>query len=127
LNVDAAHGLLLDECVDRLLTVPAFSPLRTIVFSRDIIPRAPDQEVLRLARTRHLILVTEDVGFGRLIIQKQIEAPDGVILIALDPMPRNERAAYLALRAPEALARAEGSFVTIGPRRTRSRKFPSVP
>lgn len=126
MTVTAAPGLLLDECVDRLLTAPAFGPLRSIVFSRDIIPRATDQDVLELARERGLILITEDVGFGRLIFQKQLKTPTGVILIALDPMARSERAEYLAMRAPEALTRAVGSFVTINPLRMRSRKLPDV-
>ena len=122
--VASAPGLLLDECVDRLLTVPAFGPHRPIVFSRDVIPSAPDQEVLRFARERGLILVTEDAGFGRLVFQKQLPPPAGIILIALDPMPRSERAAYLTMRAPEALARASGAFVTISHRRVRARNLP---
>ena len=74
-----------------------------------------------MARSQSLILVTEDVGFGRLIFQKQLAPPVVVILIALDPMVRSERQALLMKRAPEALARAVGSFVTISPSSTRSR------
>ena len=124
MTVAPVPGLLLDECVDRLLTVPAFGPHRSIVFSRDVVPSAPDREILRLARERGLILVTEDVGFGRLVFQKQLPPPAGIILIALDPMRRSERAAYLTMRAPEALARAAGAFVTISPRRMRARDLP---
>jgi predicted nuclease of predicted toxin-antitoxin system len=114
---------LFDECVDRSLAVPAFAPLRPILFSRDIAPSSTDPVVLQLARDRNLILVTEDVGFGRLIFQKGLPAPAGVILIALDPMPRSVRAEYLIKRAPEGLAHAAGSFVTIGPRRIRARRL----
>ena len=53
-----------------------------------------------MARSQSLILVTEDVGFGRLIFQKQLAPPVGVILIALDPMIRSERQALLMKRAP---------------------------
>ena len=95
-----APGLLFDECVDRLLTVPAFGPHRPITFSRDVAPGAADQDVLAMARSQSLILVTEDVGFGRLIFQKQLAPPVGVILIALDPMIRSERQALLMKRAP---------------------------
>lgn len=116
--------LLFDECVDRVLTVPAFAPYRTITFSRDLAPRAVDPDVLALASARGMILVTEDAGFGRLVFQKRLAPPVGVILIALDPMPRNERAAYLAARAEDALARTPGAFVTIGPRSIRARRFP---
>lgn len=123
----ASPGLLLDECVDRQLTVPAFGPLRPIIFSRDFIPGAKDQDILAFARARGLILITEDVGFGRLIFQMRMKPPVGIILIALDPMPRSERATYLTMRAPEALTRAGESFVTIGPRRMRSRKLPGDP
>ena len=121
----SAPGLLLDECVDRVLTVPAFSPHRAIVFSRDLAPRASDQEILTLARELGHILITEDAGFGRLIFQKKLKPPVGVVLIALDPMPRQERGSYLAARAPDALARAIGALVSIGPRRLRARPLPS--
>lgn len=83
--------------------------------------------MLALACKQGLLLVTEDVGFGRLIFQKRFRPPVGVILIALDPMPRGKRAAYLAMRAPEALSRAAGAFVTIGPHRIRARRLPESP
>lgn len=119
-------GLLFDECVDRVLNVPAFAPHRSIAFSRDIAPRAIDPDVLALARARGLILVTEDVCFGRLVFQKWFEPPIGVILIALDPMARAARRPYLERRAPEALERVAGAFVTIGPRNIRARRFPDA-
>jgi len=119
-------GLLFDECVDRLLSVPAFAPHCPITFSRDLAPRAIDPDVLLLACDLNLVLVSEDMGFGRLIFQKGLVPPVGVILIALDPMPRAGRAAYLAARAPEALARASGALVTTGPRRIRARRFPEA-
>ena len=117
-------GLLFDECVDRLLSVPVFAPHRQITFPRDLAPRAVDPDVLALACDMGVILVTEDAGFGRLVFQRRLKPPVGVILLALEPMPRVERPAYLAMRAPEALAQAVGSFVTIGPRRIRARRFP---
>jgi predicted nuclease of predicted toxin-antitoxin system len=99
---DAPPSLLFDECVDRVLTVPAFAPHRAITFSRDLAPRAIDPDVLALARDLGMILVTEDVGFGRLVFQRRMNPPVGVILIALDPMPRSQRAAYLETRAADA-------------------------
>jgi predicted nuclease of predicted toxin-antitoxin system len=122
---EAQAGLLFDECVDRLLTVPAFAPIREITFSRDHAPGADDSAVMVLARRLGVILVTEDVGFGRLTFQKALAPPVGIILIALHPMPRGERAPYLAHRAPDALARAVGAFVTIGARGIRARRFPT--
>ena len=101
-----------------------FAPHRQITFPRDLAPRAVDPDVLALACDMGVILVTEDAGFGRLVFQRRLKPPVGVILLALEPMPRVERPAYLAMRAPEALAQAVGSFVTIGPRRIRARRFP---
>jgi predicted nuclease of predicted toxin-antitoxin system len=120
----APPGLLFDECVDRLLAVPAFAPHREIAFSRDWAPGAADPEVLALAAGQGMILVTEDVGFGRLAFQKALKLPMGIILIALHPMPRSERSDHLAGRAAEVLVQAVGAFVTIGPRRVRARRFP---
>lgn len=123
---EALPGLLFDECVDRVLTVRAFAAHRPISFSRDHAPAASDEQVLALAGRLGLILVTEDVGFGRLTFHKALNPPVGIVLIALHPMPRGERAAYLAGRAPEALTRAIDAFVTIGPRRIRARRFPDA-
>ncbi len=122
----AVGGLLFDECVDRRLSVPAFAPHAQITFSRDLAPGATDPEVMALARAKGLILVTEDAGFGRLTFQLALDPPAGIILVALDPMPRAERPGYLAVRAPEALARAPGYLVTIGPRNVRARRFAGV-
>ncbi len=72
-----------------------------------------------------MILVTEDLGFGRLAFQMALKPPVGIILIALHPMPRGERKAYLESRAVEAVARAVGAFVTIGPSRVRARRLPA--
>jgi len=122
-NDDAVPRLLFDECVDRILAVPVFAPHREIIFSRDRAPGASDAEVLSLANRLETILVTEDVGFGRLVFQMASKLPVGIILIALHPMPRGERKGYLASCAVEALARADGAFVTIGPSRIRARRF----
>ena len=117
-------GLLFDECVDRVLTVPAFAPLGAITFSRDLAARAIDPDVMALARDLGMILVTEDAGFGRLVFQQRLAPPVGIILIALDPMPRSQRPNYLQDRAATSLSRAQGAFVTIGPRSVRARRFP---
>ncbi len=119
-------GLLFDECVDRTLSVPAFAPHRRIVFSRDLAPRALDTNVLALACDLKMILVTEDLGFGRLIFQKRLAVPVGVIIIALEPMPRQQRGTYLAERVPEVLERVTGALVTLGPKRIRARVFPAI-
>jgi predicted nuclease of predicted toxin-antitoxin system len=126
LSLGASPGLLFDECVDRLLAVPAFAPHREIEFSRDWAPGAPDPDVMDIAVRHGMILVTEDVGFGRLVFQKTLKRPVGIILIALHPMPRSERSGYLASQATEVLAQAIGAFVTIGPRGVRSRRFPTA-
>lgn len=125
MNGSAEPGLLFDECVDRVLAVPTFGAHRPVVFSSDLAHGASDSEVLALARSLGLILVTEDMGFGRLIFQKALDPPMGLILIGLDPMPRLQRRNYLAARAPAVLAQAIGALVTIGPQRIRSRRFPT--
>jgi predicted nuclease of predicted toxin-antitoxin system len=116
--------IMFDECVDRLITVPAFAPHATIEHSRDFAPAAIDEVVLALARGRDVMLVTEDVGFGRLVFQKRLPPPPGIILINLAPMPQSARPAWLRQSAVEAIARAAGAFVTVGPTRLRARRFP---
>lgn len=125
MNGGSGPGLLFDECVDRVLAVPAFGAHRSITFSSDLARGVSDPEILAMARRLGLILVTEDMGFGRLIFQKALHPPIGLILIGLDPMPRRERRSYLAARAPGVLAQAVGALVTIGPQRIRSRRFPA--
>jgi hypothetical protein len=92
---EALPGLLFDECVDRVLTVRAFAAHRPISFSRDHAPAAPDEQVLALAGRLGLILVTEDVGFGRLTFHK-----------ALKPARRN----CLDRASPHAARRKGGLF-----------------
>ena len=125
MNGGSEPGLLFDECVDRVLAVPAFGVHRSITFSSDPSPGISDPEVLAIAHRLGLILITEDMGFGRLIFQKALRPPIGLILIGLDPMPRQQRQSYLAARAPGVLAQAIGALVTIGPQRVRSRRFPT--
>ncbi len=118
-----ASGLLFDECVDLTLAVPAFSPHAQIVLVRDILPGANDHVVLADARSRGFILVTEDAGFGRLLFHLKAPSPKGIILIALDPLPRHERLKRLMVIAAQALTHAQGAFVTIGPKTVRTRKL----
>ena len=125
MNGRSGPGLLFDECVDRVLAVPAFGVHRSITFASDLAPGVSDPEVLAMANRMGFILVTEDMGFGRLIFQKAFDPPIGLILIGLDPMRRQERRAYLAARAPAVLAQAVGALVTLGPQRIRSRRFPT--
>lgn len=75
MTYEALPGLLFDECVDRVLTVRAFAPHRPIAFSRDHAPAAIDEEVMALAGRLGLILVTEDLGFGRLTCQRALQPP----------------------------------------------------
>jgi predicted nuclease of predicted toxin-antitoxin system len=115
--------LLFDECVDRLLAAPAFSPHARISFVRDLLPGAVDEAILNFAQSEDMILVTEDSGFGRLLFQLRLPPPKGVILIALDPLTRAERQARLMTVAFDALNYASGAFVTVGPKRIRTRTF----
>ena len=118
--------VLFDECVNRRYALPALTPLADVQHSRDWLPRAAaDEEVLDLARRLDRVLITEDVGFGRLIFAEGLAPPRGIVLLAISAMPKAERVPRLSDVAEEALLRSQGAFVTVTPTQVRSRAFPT--
>jgi len=118
-------ALLLDMCVDQRHAAPAFLALAPGAFATDwITPTSTDAEVLALARQLDRILVTEDADFGDLIYRDRLPPPPGIILVATQLIPKDERQRRLAELAKDALSIAEGHFVVVGPTRYRYRPLP---
>ena len=116
--------LLIDECVNGRVIVPALVILSSCEFVADHCPGADDREVLALANAMGRILVTEDYGFGRLIYAEHLPAPPGVVLFALGGRSEEDRAGRAHLVAREAIALANGSFVVVEMERVRVRALP---
>ena len=91
-----------------------------VIAVAEISPRVPDDAVLRLAREKARVLLTEDKDFGELVyVQKQQTC--GVVLLRF---PGNSRAsmARAAVEAVKTLGdKLSGRFTVIEPGRIRSR------
>jgi predicted nuclease of predicted toxin-antitoxin system len=118
-------GVVFDVCVNRRYALAAFASQTDVLLCTDVLPATADDETLMaLARTDRRILVTEDVGSGALVFRDRLPPPPGLILLAVWSLPHAERAPRIASALPEAMARADGAFVTLGPRRVRARTYP---
>lgn len=95
-----------------------------VVSQRDVKQGAADDDVLRLSAMAERILVTRDLGFGRLTVLDQLPAVGVVIIRLRGPGDWATR----ALRVVEALAelgdRAVGVVATIDWHATRTRPLP---
>ena len=82
-------------------------------------PGILDQEVLSRAQQTARILVTHDLGFGRLIFNQRVAPPPGIIQLRFPSHMRYARMADLVLAALEAGYPVIGHFVVIDERRVR--------
>jgi len=90
--------LLADESVDYGIIKNLRSLGIEILSIMEISPGISDQEVLKLANQKNLLLVTEDKDFGELVHRLKMEHK-GILLIRMNDVPRNERLTII----PEAI------------------------
>jgi predicted nuclease of predicted toxin-antitoxin system len=84
--------------------------------------RTQDPDVLNLAATENVVLLTEDKDFGALVFNKAAPAR-GVVLIRARVVV-DEDVDLIAVRLVDALGRADGHFVTLTAKRMRIRPLP---
>jgi predicted nuclease of predicted toxin-antitoxin system len=90
------------------------------VYADEILSGKSDEELLRIAKSEHRIIVTDDKDFGELIFHRRVLS-SGVILLRL-----TDRSIQARLKRLEAVwttisARAQGSFMVISDKRVRLR------
>jgi predicted nuclease of predicted toxin-antitoxin system len=92
-----------------------------VIAVAEISPRIPDEEVLRLARVKSCVLITEDKDFGALVHARNRQN-SGVVLLRF---PGNARAsmASMTVEVVKTLGDKLGRrFTVIEPGRVRSRE-----
>lgn len=119
--------LLVDECVNRRIVLPAFVSLVDVAFVADLSGGASDDDVLGLARREGMLLLTEDSDFGRLVFGLGIAPPPGIILVNLAGLAGPDRLTRVRAVAAQALSLAEGALVAIDRDHVRRRPFPDAP
>ncbi|MEK6854679.1 MAG: DUF5615 family PIN-like protein, partial [Nanoarchaeota archaeon] len=88
----------------------------------DIMPRAPDIDVIKFAEKEKRILITNDKDFGELVFKLKIYSP-GVIFLRLksdNPKKRQEHILYLIRTFKDKL---KDSFVVITEGKIRIRRL----
>jgi predicted nuclease of predicted toxin-antitoxin system len=112
--------LLLDENIPQALVAVLRDAGHDVVHVTQLVPGAPDTQVLDLARSQGRLLLTLDSDFGELLFRQGIAPVPAIIYFRLHPM-RLEDLAHLALTA---LAwEVEGGFVVATREGMRRRPF----
>jgi len=96
-----------------------------VLWARELMRGAPDQDVLARARTERRTLLTYDKGFGALAFDEGLPLECGIILGRLrgdDPGVDNERILQALAGAPD----WAGQFVVIEDDRIRARPLPGA-
>ena len=91
-------------------------------FVREIMPRAPDEEVLNFAEKEKRILITNDKDFGELIFRLN-KPSSGVILLRLKIDSPKQRQKYVENAIKILKERIKSSFVVVTEGQIRVRKI----
>lgn len=78
---------LVDECTGKKLCLLLEEKGHNMFFVGDIMPSAPDKEVIKKAADENRVLITDDKNFGEVVF-KLGRPTKGVILLRIDPVPK---------------------------------------
>ncbi len=112
--------LLVDECVDRLVAQALASAGHDLRFVATAHHGSSDLEVSALAMDDERIVVTQDFDFGDLSVHRGVRLP-GVILIACQSLPPEERGARVSAALGRLQDEPTGRLTIVEPNRTRQR------
>jgi predicted nuclease of predicted toxin-antitoxin system len=112
---------LADECVE----VPIVERLRDdgheVLYVAEMTPGITDDEVLALANSNTMLLMTEDKDFGELVYRMQRVA-EGVVLMRFAGLASSTKAALVSKAVREHEAELIGSFTVIDASSVRIRR-----
>jgi predicted nuclease of predicted toxin-antitoxin system len=94
-----------------------------VAWVREVLPGAPDEQVVTRARQENRVLLTFDKDFGELAYHTGISAPSGIILLRISA-PGPEAVAGIVTHALEAHPGWEGAFSVVEDSRGRRRELP---
>jgi predicted nuclease of predicted toxin-antitoxin system len=114
-------NFLADECVDAPIVTRLRNDGHTIVYVAEMAKGISDDEVLDLANSGVMLLMTGDKDFGELVFRLQRVA-EGVVLIRLSGLSNTKKAEIVAKAIDEHGSELPGCFTVIESSSVRIRK-----
>ena len=116
-------NLLADESVDRSIVERLRSDGHQVEYVAELSPGISDEEVLRQANDRGVVLVTADKDFGELVFRYGLTHP-GVLLLRLGGQIRQARCDIAARVIRDHASEVPGAFTVVTPDTLRIRHSP---
>jgi predicted nuclease of predicted toxin-antitoxin system len=113
-------NFLIDENIHADVVVWLRSIGQDVVYVAESLSGSSDEELLKIARGEHRIIVTDDKDFGELIFHRRVLS-SGVILLRLTDRSIQARLKRLEAAWATISTRAEGSFMVISDKSVRLR------
>jgi predicted nuclease of predicted toxin-antitoxin system len=113
---------LADESCDAEVIRAIRQAAHEVTWVRETMPGATDRLVLNTALVEQRVLITEDKDFGELVFARGAPAL-GVLLLRYPPAARPQVTRKIVAFVADHAAELVGSFVVIGPSRTRLRRL----
>ena len=115
--------LLADEGVDAPLVRRLRQEGFSVLYVAETLPGMKDLEVIALAQEEGALLLTTDKDFGELAFRRGL-APLGVLLLRLEGLPQEEKAARVLWALREHGQVLPGAFSVLDRERLRVRRLP---
>lgn len=109
-----------DECVAALIVEGLRDRGFDIVDAKDVCRGEPDEQALALAAASGRIFITDDQGFGELVVRNRQPAV-GIIILSLHALSAGVREPYAIERIAELSGQIEGKLAIVEPARVRLR------
>jgi predicted nuclease of predicted toxin-antitoxin system len=113
-------NLFVDECVDGRVVAGLRALGHDIVLAVTIRPGEADSELLAFGLATGRTILTEDKGFGELVIRRGLESPT-VVLLRLDGVPIDVRIRVVSDALLELERRGVPTFAVVDPHSLRLR------
>lgn len=114
-------NLVADEGIDKPIVDRLRQDGHDVVYIAEAAPSMSDEAILALANTQQAILVTRDKDFGELVYRMQ-RVTHGVILVRLDGLQPETKAAVVAHAIAVHGSEMIGAFTVISPGSIRIRQ-----
>lgn len=101
-----------DESVDGEIVRALRGAGHRVDYAAELDPGAPDDEVLRRAKTQRAILVTADKDFGELVFRQRL-ASSGVVLVRLAGLAPARKAGIVVAAFERHAAEMSGAFAVV--------------
>lgn len=96
-----------------------------VAYAAETLVGEPDTVVLRIARDEERIVVTDDKGFGDLVVRRRL-ASAGVLLLRMGSPAIGRRIERLAAAWPSIEVGLRGNFTVVSDHRVRVRPIPAA-